>query len=103
MEKITQRALLKSVNIIEILMEVLNCSYTQAYVIVRKSNIFKSFNEGDKAALYQSAPCCIEDIGKELILRDSSFAKYFSQENINKSINTIRKRNESMQQKFKVM
>lgn len=103
MEKITQRALSKSVDIIEILMEVLGCSYTQAYNIVRSTSMFRAFNEGDRAALYQSAPCCVEDIGRELASTNNSLALFFSQENINKAIDTIRIRNKSMQQRCKAM
>lgn len=91
--KITQRALSKYVDIIEILMEVLGCSYTQAYNIVKDTSTFRVLNEEDGATLYQSAPCCVEDIRKKLALKDAKYKSEFTQESINNTIDRIKERN----------
>lgn len=83
----------KIINIIEIIMELLNCSYTKAFNIARKSEVFEALYEGDQATLYQSAPCCVEDIGRELQSKGDKLADYFSENNINNTINKVRQRN----------
>lgn len=94
MEKaMTQRVVSKVSSIIEILMKMLNCSYTDAFKIVAESSVFKAFIEGDNATLYQSAPCCIEDIGRELRTKGIPCAMLFSSENITKAILAVREEN----------
>ena len=87
-------ALNKIGDIVEIIMVMLNCSYLDAFLIVVNSSTGKAILEGDMATMYQSAACCIEDIGREI--SKSKYAKYFSDECISRAIDSIRSKNEKM-------
>lgn len=94
MEKINKRALRKIGDITEIIMVMLNCSYLDAFAIVTNSDTGKAIIEGDMATIYQSAPCCVEDIGREFRQHGNDvYADQFSNEYINQSISIIRNHN----------
>lgn len=100
-EKMNKRALTKIGNIVEIIMVMLNCSYLEAFIIVVRSSTGKAILEGDMATIYQSAACCVEDIGREI--SKSEYAKYFSNECINKAIDSIRYNNEQNRLRYEKM
>jgi hypothetical protein len=89
MDKITKRAANKINSIVEIIMVMMKCNYETAYRIVTNSNTGKAILEGDYATLYQSAPCCVEDIGKELKKVNSKYVSYFTDDKINKAIDIM--------------
>lgn len=103
MEKITNRSFDKIYSIIEIMMPLLNCNYTTAFLILKNTQTYKAILEGDRATLYQSAACCVEDIGRELYCMDNSYATYFSNERINNAIDVAREYNQLLMQKYSVI
>ena len=105
MEKITKRSLDKIGSIIEIMMQLLNCDYTTAYRIIKDTTTYKAIVEGDRATLYQSAACCVEDIGREWSLKnkDTAYANYFSNRNINIAIDKAREHNQKLLSRYKVI
>lgn len=72
------------------IMEVLLDNDTEfAYTLLYQTSTYKAIKEGDYATLYQSAACCVEDVGKELSAINSPYASCFSNENINKVLNVL--------------
>ena len=72
------------------MMEVLLDNDTElAYTLLYQTSTYKAIKEGDYATLYQSAACCVEDVGRELSAINSPYAEYFSNENINKALDTL--------------
>ena len=80
-------------HIIEIMEIVLENNTELAYRLLYKTHTYKAIKEGDYATLYQSAACCVEDIGRELCVISSPYAEYFSNENINKALDTLMVKN----------
>jgi hypothetical protein len=103
--KITKRALNKISTIIEILIPMLNCDYVTAYNIVISTNTGKSIIINDFPTMYQSAPCCIEDIGREISNnpRYNGYTQYFTNDNINNSVNKVIKYNRSLVTRYKAL
>lgn len=101
LKKSYKGALTKIGDIVEIIMVMLNCSYLDAFLIVVNSSTGKAILEGDMATMYQSAACCIEDIGREI--SKSEYAKYFSDECISRAIDSIRSNNEQNRLRYEKM
>ena len=76
-------------HIIEIMEIILDNDTELAYTLLYKTSTYGAIREGDYATLYQSAACCVEDIGRELCAIHSPYAEYFSNENINKALDKL--------------
>ena len=100
MEKMTHRSFDKIGRIIEIMMPLLNCDYSQAHKILKTTRTYRAIYEGDGATLYQSAACCVEDIGRELCAINSPYATYFTNERINFALDQVRDYNIKLRERY---
>lgn len=100
MEKVSIGTLNKLQNIIEIIMVLLNCNYTFAFNLVKDTDLYQALVERDYATMYQSAPCCVEDIGRELLQKGNPYAVYFNNNRINNAISHIRNENAVRKSRF---
>lgn len=101
MKEIEANITIKLSCILEIIIEMFNCSFSEAYSLIHNTLTFKAIISGDKATLYQSASCCVEDIGKELRDNQIKAGYLFTKEHINNSIMQVRKNNTTKKQLYK--
>lgn len=75
---------------IEILMVILNCSYSDAYKIVRKSKTYRYLTSLDYATLHDSPQANLSSIGQELRSCNIDIGNVVTDENIKKAMLHLR-------------
>ena len=78
---------------IDIIIRIINCTQSEAHEIIMKSEVYRRLKAGDYATLYQSIPCCIDDIGIELRKQNSPLGNQITSDNIIKVIVEMREDN----------
>lgn len=78
---------------IELLMIILDCRYSEAYKIIVKSKTYKYLVEEDFATLYDSPQANLSDIGKELRENHNRLGMKITDQNIIKATTFLREQN----------
>lgn len=78
---------------IELLMEILHCSYSYAYMIITKSETYYYLVQDDYATTYDSPQANLDSIGEELRQQGDTLGSKITAENIIKAMQSIRDRN----------
>jgi hypothetical protein len=67
---------------IELMMKILNCSYSDAYKVIKNSETYYYLNRHDFAMLYDSPQANLSSIGQELRDKHDILGNYITDENI---------------------
>lgn len=78
---------------IELLMVILSCSYSDAYVIIVSSKVYSYMENLDYATLHDSPQANLSDIGKELRLSNSSLGNKITDISIKNAVLYLRSLN----------
>lgn len=90
----TESVILEKVAIIiDILMIILNCSYSEAYSIITKSKMYYSLQERDYGTLHDSPQANLSSIGVELRQKNNLLGNRITDENIKKAMLSMIERN----------
>lgn len=79
--------------IINIMMQITNCSYSDAYEIIINTSVFKQLEELDYSTLYDSPQANLSSIGKELREKDIELGYLITDANIKKAMFNMRSNN----------
>jgi hypothetical protein len=97
MEKIisiTDDVVLEKVSImIDILMQILNCSYSDAYNIIIKSRTYSFLIQKDYSTMHDSPQANLSSIGEELRIANNHLGKNITDENIKVAMLKLRQHN----------
>lgn len=78
---------------IDIMMVILNCSYSDAYSIIQYSKAYTDLKEYNYAQLHDSPQANLADIGEELRMQSNSIGNLLTYENIILAMKKLREIN----------
>lgn len=79
--------------IIDIMMQITNCSYSDAYSVIIKSEMYHHLKQMDYSTLHDSPQANLSSIGKELREHNISLGLMLTDDNIKKAMLEMRNRN----------
>lgn len=83
----------KAAIIIEIMIEILNCSYSDAYNIVVNTKVYQYMNQLDYSTLHDSPQANLSAIGEELRQNNNRLGNLITDDNIKKAMLSMREKN----------
>lgn len=78
---------------IDIMITMFKCSYSDAYAIISKSEVYRLMKEYNYAILHDSPQANLSMIGEELRLNNNPIGKVITNENIKRAMMIMREKN----------
>lgn len=78
---------------LDILVTVLNCSYSDAFEIISSSDVYRLLKENNYPTVYDSPQANISMIGQELRLKNNPVGNIITDANIKRAMQIMRRRN----------
>lgn len=78
---------------LDILVIILNCSYSDAYDIISSSDVYRLLKENNYPTVYDSPQANLSMIGHELRLKNNPVGNIITDTNIKRAMQIMRRRN----------
>ena len=78
---------------LDILVTLLSCSYSDAFEIISSSNVYKLLKENNYPTVYDSPQANLSMIGQELRLKNNPVGNIITDANIKRAMQIMRRRN----------